>query len=112
MASCRETDVMNPAVKSDFEVVRRNRIYEGIARQIEKMIAEKMKPGDMLPPERQLADQFGVSRSSIRDAIRALELSGLVEARQGLGTVVKDRTSDPALKNISDVLMYYLLLVC
>lgn len=87
-------EVMNPAVKPAFEAVRRNRIYEEIARQIEKMITEKMKPGDMLPPERQLAEMFGVSRSSIRDAIRTLELSGFVEARQGLGTVVRERSAD------------------
>jgi GntR family transcriptional repressor for pyruvate dehydrogenase complex len=80
----------HPAVRNEFEAVRRNRIYEEVARQIEKMITDKTKPGDMLPPERQLADMFGVSRSSIRDAIRKLELSGLVEARQGLGTVVRE----------------------
>ena len=87
-------EVMAQAVKPEFEAIRRNRIYEEIARQIEKMITEKMKPGDKLPPERQLADLFGVSRSSIRDAIRTLELSGLVEARQGLGTVVREPSAD------------------
>jgi GntR family transcriptional regulator, transcriptional repressor for pyruvate dehydrogenase complex len=94
----------NPAVKTEFEAVRRNRIYEEIARQIQKMIAEKMKPGDMLPPERQLAEMFQVSRSSIRDAIRTLELSGLVEARQGLGTVVHDRSAD-VLNPLTSVLV-------
>ncbi len=95
----------NPAVKSEFEAVRRNRIYEEIARQIEKMIAEKMKPGDMLPPERQLADKFGVSRSSIRDAIRMLELAGLVEARQGSGTVVRERSADAVVTPLTSVLV-------
>jgi len=94
MASRDRSLMSHPAVKSEFEAVRRNRIYEEIARQIEKMITERMKPGDMLPPERQLAEKFGVSRSSIRDAIRALELSGFVEARQGLGTVVRERSAD------------------
>ncbi|MGZ4816986.1 MAG: FadR/GntR family transcriptional regulator [Terriglobales bacterium] len=96
---------MHPAVKPEFEAVRRNRIYEEIARQIEKMITEKMKAGDRLPPERQLADMFGVSRSSIRDAIRALELSGLVEARQGLGTVVRERASDAVFNPLTQVLV-------
>ena len=82
------------AVKTEFEAVRRNRIYEEIARQIEKLITEKMKPGDMLPPERQLAEMFAVSRSSIRDAIRTLELSGFVETRQGSGTMVRERSAD------------------
>ena len=98
-------EVMNPAVKPEFEVIRRNRIYEEIARQIEKMITEKMKPGDRLPPERQLADMFGVSRSSIRDAIRTLELSGLVEARQGLGTVVREHSADAVINPLTQVLV-------
>ena len=96
---------MNPAVKPEFEVIRRNRIYEEIARQIEKMITEKMKAGDRLPPERQLADMFGVSRSSIRDAIRTLEMSGLVEARQGLGTVVREHSTDAAVNPLTQVLV-------
>ncbi len=96
---------MNSAVKPGFETVRRNRIYEEIARQIEKLITEKLKPGDKLPPERQLADMFGVSRSSIRDAIRALELSGLVEARQGMGTVVRERSNEAAINPLTQILV-------
>jgi GntR family transcriptional regulator, transcriptional repressor for pyruvate dehydrogenase complex len=98
-------EVMSPAVKPEFEAIRRNRIYEEIARQIEKMITEKMKAGDRLPPERQLADMFGVSRSSIRDAIRTLELSGLVEARQGLGTVVREHSADAVINPLTQVLV-------
>ena len=101
----RPMEVMNPAVKPEFEAVRRNRIYEEIARQIEKMITEKMKAGDRLPPERQLADMFGVSRSSIRDAIRTLEMSGLVEARQGLGTVVREHSADAVVNPLTQVLV-------
>jgi len=96
---------MNSAVKPGFEAVRRNRIFEEIARQIEKLITEKLKPGDKLPPERQLADMFGVSRSSIRDAIRALELSGLVEARQGMGTVVREQANDAAINPLTQILV-------
>jgi GntR family transcriptional regulator, transcriptional repressor for pyruvate dehydrogenase complex len=98
-------EVMNPAVKPEFEVIRRNRIYEEIARQIEKMITEKMKTGDRLPPERQLADMFGVSRSSIRDAIRTLEMSGMVEARQGLGTVVREHSVNAVMNPLTQVLV-------
>lgn len=101
----RPMEVMNPAVKPEFEVIRRNRIYEEIARQIEKMITEKLKAGDRLPPERQLADLFGVSRSSIRDAIRTLEMSGLVEARQGLGTVVREHAADAVVNPLTQVLV-------
>lgn len=96
---------MSPAVKPEFEAVRRNRIYEEIARQIEKMITDRLKPGDKLPPERQLAEMFAVSRSSIREAIRKLELTGLVEARQGLGTVVCERSHDAVVNPLTAILM-------
>jgi GntR family transcriptional regulator, transcriptional repressor for pyruvate dehydrogenase complex len=78
--------------KPDFEVIRRNKVYEEVARQIERLILKKLKPGDKLPAERELASILGVSRGSIRDAIRSLELVGLVEPRQGAGTIVRDVT--------------------
>ena len=77
-------------VKSDFEIVRKNKVYEEVARQIERLILKKLKPGDKLPSERELAEMLQVSRSSIRDAIRGLELMGLVEPRQGAGTIVRE----------------------
>jgi GntR family transcriptional repressor for pyruvate dehydrogenase complex len=86
------------AVKSDFELIRRNKVYEEVAKQIERLILKKLKPGDKLPSERELAETLRVSRSSIRDAIRGLELMGLVEPRQGAGTIVRE-TSVEALVN-------------
>jgi len=56
-------------IKPDFEVVRRNKVYEEVAKQIERLILKKLKPGDKLPSERELAELLRVSRSSIRDAI-------------------------------------------
>jgi len=76
--------------KSDFEAIRRNKVYEEVAKQIERLILKKLQPGDKLPSERDLAEMLGVSRSSIRDAIRSLELIGMVEPRQGAGTVVRE----------------------
>ena len=89
---------MVTAVKSDFEIIRRNKVYEEVAKQIERLILKKLKPGDKLPSERELAETLRVSRSSIRDAIRGLELMGLVEPRQGAGTIVRE-TSVEALVN-------------
>jgi len=83
------------ALKSEFEVVRRNKVYEEVAKQIERLILTKLHPGDKLPSERELAETLRVSRSSIRDAIRSLELLGLVEPRQGTGTIVREPTSTP-----------------
>ena len=81
-------------LKTDFEAVRRDKVYEGVAKQIERLILKKLQPGDKLPSERDLAESLGVSRSSIRDAIRSLELMGMVEPRQGAGTIVRQISSD------------------
>ncbi len=88
--------------KPAFEAIRRNKVYEEVARQIEALILEKLKPGDKLPPERELAEMFSVSRSSIRDAIRSLELAGLVEPRQGVGTVVRELTADSLINPLAN----------
>jgi len=74
--------------KLGFEAIPRNKVYQEVAKQLERHITEELKPGDLLPPERQLVQMLGVSRSSVRDAIRSLELKGLLEPRQGIGTVV------------------------
>src|SRR6266849_3968645 len=85
---------MSAPIKSDFEVIRRNKVYEEVAKQIERLILKKLKPGDKLPSERELAELLKVSRSSIRDAIRGLELRGLVEPRQGAGTIVRETSGE------------------
>jgi GntR family transcriptional repressor for pyruvate dehydrogenase complex len=81
-----------------FEVLPRNRnkVYQEVAKQLDRLIAEELKPGDLLPPERELVRMLGVSRSSVRDAIRSLELMGLLEPRQGIGTVVRNPAAAPA----------------
>jgi GntR family transcriptional regulator, transcriptional repressor for pyruvate dehydrogenase complex len=81
-------------LQSHFESVRRNKVYEDVARQIERLILKKLRPGDKLPSERELAELLSVSRSSIRDAIRSLELAGMVEPRQGAGTIVREITAN------------------
>ncbi len=95
---------MTEAAKPAFEAIRKNKVYEAVARQIETLILEKLKPGDKLPPERELAEMFSVSRSSIRDAIRSLELSGLVEPKQGIGTVVCEVTAESLLNPLVNAL--------
>lgn len=95
---------MAEAAKPAFEAIRKNKVYEAVARQIETLILEKLKPGDKLPPERELAEMFSVSRSSIRDAIRSLELAGLVEPKQGIGTVICEVTADFLLNPLVNAL--------
>jgi len=95
---------LSTSIKSDFEVVRRNKVYEEVAKQIERLILTKLKPGDKLPSERELAEMLRVSRSSIRDAIRGLELMGLVEPRQGTGTIVREVSADSLVNPFSNAL--------
>src|SRR3954466_1029105 len=89
-----------------LEAVRKERRYEQVAEQIQKLIAEgSLNPGDRLPPERELATRFGVARSSIRDAVRTLEVMGILEPRQGAGTVVRDLSADSLVVPLATVLV-------
>jgi DNA-binding FadR family transcriptional regulator len=84
------------------------RISVGIADQIRTAILEgKLQPGNRLPNERQLAEQFGVSRVTMRDALRALETSGLVEIRVGAsgGAFVTAPSTDVVGEGISNILV-------
>ena len=66
------------------------KLYQQIARTMAAAVEDgRYAPGDKLPSERELAEDFGVSRPTIRDAMIALEFQGLVEARQGSGVYVK-----------------------
>jgi GntR family transcriptional regulator, transcriptional repressor for pyruvate dehydrogenase complex len=90
-----------------FEAIRINKskVYEDVAKQLGRHILEQLKPGDLLPPERELVQMFGVSRSSIRYAIRSLELMGLVEPRQGVGTLVREPSTEVLGKPLASVLL-------
>lgn len=68
------------------------RISDAIASSLERRILEgSLRPGDRLPPERELAAELGVSRPSLREAIQKLASKGMVQSRQGGGTYVTDR---------------------
>src|SRR5947209_20100011 len=85
----------SPPPMRGFEAVRKVRRYEQVAEQIRRLISDgTLKSGDLLPPERELAEKLGVGRSSVRDAMRTLEVMGIVEPRQGHGTVIRDLTAD------------------
>ena len=66
--------------------VEQRRLYQQVADQIRSLIAEKgIREGGRLPPERDLAQQLGVSRPSLREALIALEIEGTVDIRMGSG---------------------------
>jgi GntR family transcriptional repressor for pyruvate dehydrogenase complex len=82
--------------------IKSTRIYEEIVRQVKAMIADgKLKGGDRLPPERDLAEKFVVSRTSVREALRALESRGLVEIRPGEGTFVRPVSIDALIEPLA-----------
>jgi len=77
----------------DFSSVSVVRPYEQIVKQIQHAIRDGQLPrGTKLPTERELAEQFGVSRSVVREAIKVLDTMGLVESRQGSGSFVRNST--------------------
>jgi GntR family transcriptional regulator, transcriptional repressor for pyruvate dehydrogenase complex len=72
-----------------LQAVETKRLYRQIAEQLRGLIAAGEYPlGSRLPPERDLAAQLGVSRPSVREALIALEVEGLVEVRMGSGVYV------------------------
>ena len=79
---------------SPLRRIKRTQLSEEIRHQIEAAIrAGYFGPGDRLPSERELVETFGVSRVSVREAIRSLEAIGLVRVFQGRGAFVNDRRS-------------------
>lgn len=97
---------MGGSLRESFEPVKRTKVYAEVASQISRLIEEgRLKPGDRLPPERDLAEVFGVSRTSVRDAIRVLEMLGLVEPRHGEGTVVRQVPIDAIVRPLADAVV-------
>jgi GntR family transcriptional repressor for pyruvate dehydrogenase complex len=87
-----------------FKPIKPKKVSSQIAEQIRSSIlAGEFNPGDKLPPERELAELFGVSRPSVREALNILAAAGLVESYQGGGTVVKslvETTTGPPLSEL------------
>ncbi|HXX00297.1 MAG TPA: FadR/GntR family transcriptional regulator [Candidatus Acidoferrales bacterium] len=84
-----------------YKLVRTSRLYEQIVQQIEESIVKgDLKPGDQLPAERDLAQRFGVSRTAVREAVKALREKGLVEAYSGRGTFVTDGTRNAVRQSL------------
>jgi len=72
-----------------FGAVQKNALPKDIANLVLQLIRErKLRPGDKLPPERELAGTLQVSRPSLREALRALEIMNVVDIRHGSGTYV------------------------
>ena len=84
----------------DFSL-QRDKLSEQVADQIQEwIIADSLKPGDRLPPERELAERIGVSRTVVREAIGALSIQGLVKVKPGCGTYVQELDVQDAAASI------------
>jgi GntR family transcriptional regulator, transcriptional repressor for pyruvate dehydrogenase complex len=96
-----DTDPTKPAIVP----IRRVKLYEEVAARIRSLIASgELGPGQALPSERKLAEQFRVGRTVVREAIRQLEVSGLVESRHGGGNYVREVTVEHLVAPIATVL--------
>lgn len=94
------------AVSLGFEPIAPSRAFEEIAAQIRELVASgRLKPGDRLPAERDLSAKFKVSRNTLREALRALELSGMIELRKGAagGAFVLPGSSGVVVNGLRDL---------
>ena len=89
-----------------FEPVRTRRTFEAVCDQIRRHVADgSLQPGHRLPGERELAEQFDISRSGVREALRSLELAGIVVARTGVngGFFIRSGGSDGIAQAVRDM---------
>lgn len=96
---------MRDSNTTKFHAVAHRGLAEEIADQIERLILNhELRIGDALPAERELAEQLGVSRNMLREAIRMLVQKGLLEVRPGSGTFV----AQPSAQFLADILDFYM----
>ena len=89
-----------------FKPIKPRKIYEQIVEQVKAMIVEgNLKPGDRLPSERDMADRLNVSRASVREALSALHLVGLVEIKSGEGTFIRQTNVDSIIEPLALALL-------
>ena len=93
--STRKESLM-PKTEAAATAARPLRSYQKLSERLRQFMADgHFRDGDRLPPERALAESFGVSRSSVREAIRTLAEKGLLESRHGDGTYVRVPDMEP-----------------
>lgn len=89
-----------------LEPNKTTKVYEQVIEQIKSKIKSgEIKKGDKLPSEREMSELIGVSRTSVREAIRALEVVGLVESKQGAGNYIKTNFDNSLFEPLSVMFM-------
>lgn len=87
-----------------FSPIQQNKAFMQIAKQIRNKIEEgHLKSGDRLPPERSLAKTFGTSRATVREALRALEIIGVIGCRVGQGTFINNSSLSDVDKLLAEI---------
>jgi GntR family transcriptional regulator, transcriptional repressor for pyruvate dehydrogenase complex len=85
-----------------FEPVKRSRVWEDIVTQILQLMGDgNLTAGSRLPSERELAGRLGVSRPSVREALRQLELMRVIESRRGSGAFVKEVSDEDLVQPLA-----------
>lgn len=95
-----------PAASAAFQAIRSARAFEEIAAQIRaELAAGRLKVGSRLPSERALSEQFGVSRNTLREALRSLEHAGLIRLQKGArgGAFISERSGDAIATGLMDL---------
>jgi GntR family transcriptional repressor for pyruvate dehydrogenase complex len=92
-----------------FEPARQNKTTDIIIEKIRGAILEgKLRPGDRLPPEKELGEQFNVSKQTMRESLRALEYMGLITMRKGAGggAFIVEVEKEVAVQNLANYLYF------
>lgn len=92
-----------------FRPARQNKVFQDVVDQIEEAIlSRQLKPGDVLPPERELKDMLQVSRGTLREAFRVLEEKGLLDIKLGTGggAVIKDPSFEPVSESLARLIRH------
>jgi DNA-binding FadR family transcriptional regulator len=95
---------MKPPAK--IESAKKPRVFEAICEQIRQQFAAgALKPGDKLPAERDLALRFGAGRTAVREALRSLEVAGIITLRKGAkgGAFIREGKPEAATQSMSDM---------
>lgn len=89
-----------------FKPIKTKRVYEQIVDQINNLMRQgDLKPGDKLMSEKELADKLKVSRTSVREALSALDFLGVLESRQGEGTFISDVSQQSLIEPLALFMM-------
>jgi len=88
-----------------FKAITPVRLYESVTEQIINLIKNnELKPGDKLPPERELAEKLSISRGSLREAFRVLESRGLIKSKPGGGRFIREINNEDLIDTENVVL--------